>query len=150
MRFDINKYILDKNNGFKDFNQIYIYFKNRTESNLHSSSIRMVNKTENVMPLLKERYNSEVKITLFKSYHFTAQLSNAIKDDLWMLQIKNEIDYVFEDFLELKIPFSDLRLKDGEVAEFFVVQGPLGIVDDFYPQNSLLSVIKPAQKIAAM
>ena len=60
-----------------------------------------------------------------------------------MLQIQNGIEYVFEDFLEVKIPFDDLKIKEGETVEFFVIQGPMGVIDDFYPQNALLPVMRP-------
>ena len=95
------------------------------------------------MPLLKESFNSEIKLTLFRNFHFNAQLAQSIKDNLWVLQLKNNIDYVFSDFLEVKIPFDDLRIQPGERVEFFVVQGPLGLTDDFYPQNTLLPVVRP-------
>ena len=146
LRFDINKFILDKDKGFKDFNQIYIYFKNKSESHYFASPIRTINKTETIIPLLREPYNSEVKLTLFKNFYFNAQLSHATRDNLWVLQLKNGIEHVFEDFMEMKIPFSDLRVDEGEMVEFFIIQGPLGIVDDFYPQNSLLPVIRPKKK----
>lgn len=143
MRFDINKFIFDKENGFKDFNQIYIYFKNRQEQRLQSAPIRVVNKTESVVPLIKEMYNSEVKITLYKNLHFNAQLSHAMRDNLWVLQMKHDIQHIFVDFLEVKIPFEDLRIEKGDMVEFFVIQGPMGLIDDFYPQNSLLPVVRP-------
>lgn len=47
--------------------------------------------------------------------------------------------------MEVKIPFDDLRVNENELVEFFVIQGPLGIVDDFYPQNSLLPGCSPAK-----
>ena len=143
LRFDINKYIQDKEIGFKDFNQIYIYFKNCSNQSYNESPIRMVNKTENILPLLKETYNSEIKITLFRNFHFNAQLVQATKDNLWVLQMKNNIDQVFNDFLEVRIPFEDLRVAKGEMVEFFVVEGPLGVTNEFYPQNSLLPVVRP-------
>ncbi len=143
LRFDINSYILDKDKGFKDFNQIYIYFKNKPDSHYFASPIRTINKTETIIPLLREQYNSEVKLTLFKDFYFNAQLAHATRDNLWVIQLKNGIEHVFEDFLEMKIPFNDLRVAQGELLEFFIIQGPLGIVDDFYPQNSLLPVIRP-------
>lgn len=143
LRFDINKFILDKDNGFKDFNQVYIYFKNKTDSHLYSAPIRTVNKTNNIIPILRESYNSEVKLTFFKNFHFDAQLAQATHDNLWVLQLKNGIEHVFEDYMEIKIPFSDLRVNEGESVDFFIIQGPLGIVDDFYPQNSLLPVVRP-------
>ena len=143
LRFDINKYIQDKEIGFKDFNQIYIYFKNRTNQSYNESPIRMVNKTENFLPLLKDTYSSEIKLTLFRNFHFNAQLVQATKDNLWVLQMKNNIDQVFKDFLEVRIPFDDLRVSKGEMIEFFVIEGPLGVTNEFYPQNSLLPVVRP-------
>ena len=137
---------MDKETGFKDFNQIYIYFKNYSENHMYASPIRTVNKTETIIPLLKEAYNSEIKITMFKNFHFTSQLALATKDNLWVLQLKNNIEHVFEDFLEVRIPFDDIRVNPDDMVEFFIIQGPLGIVDDFYPQNSLLPVVRP-QKV---
>lgn len=150
LRFDINKFILDKDNGFKDFNQIYIYFKNSPNAMYYSAPIRVVNKNESIIPIIRETYNSEVKLTLFKNFKFNALLAHAIRDNLWVLQIKNNIEQVFEDFLEVKIPFEDLRVSKGEMIEFFIIQGPVGIIDDFYPQNSLLQVIRPVSSAAGV
>ena len=150
LRFDINKFILDKDNGFKDFNQIYIYFKNSPNAMYYSAPIRVVNKNESIIPIIRETYNSEVKLTLFKNFKFNALLAHAIRDNLWVLQIKNNIEQVFEDFLEVKIPFEDLRVSKGEMIEFFIIQGPVGIIEDFYPQNSLLQVIRPVSSAAGV
>lgn len=150
LRFDINKFILDKDNGFKDFNQIYIYFKNSPNAMYYSAPIRVVNKNESIIPIIRETYNSEVKLTLFKNFKFNALLAHAIRDNLWVLQIKNNIEQVFEDFLEIKIPFEDLRVSKGEMIEFFIIQGPVGIIEDFYPQNSLLQVIRPVSSAAGV
>jgi len=143
LRFDVNKYAVDKEQGFKDFNQIYIYFKNNLNKDIYSSPVRTVCKTDTILPLLAESFNSEIKLTLFKNFHFNPQLTQAISNNLWALQLKNNIEYVFSDFLEVKIPFDDLRVEAGESIEFFVIQGPLGITDDFYPQNTLLPVERP-------
>lgn len=143
LRFDINKYAIDKETGFKDFNQIYIYFKNRTDVNLPRSPIRTVSKTEDILPILKDGFHSEVKFTLFRNFHFNAQLAQASRDNLWVIQLQNNIEYIFKDFLEIQIPFDDLRIKSGDMVEFSIIQGPLGIIDDFYPQNSLLPVVRP-------
>ena len=150
LRFDINKFILDKDNGFKDFNQIYIYFKNSPNAMYYSAPIRVVNKNESIIPIIRETYNSEVKLTLFKNFKFNALLAHAIRDNLWVLQIKNNIEQVFEDFLEVKIPFEDLRVSKGEMIEFFIIQGPVGIIEDFYPQNSLLQVVRPVSSAAGV
>ena len=150
LRFDINKFILDKDNGFKDFNQIYIYFKNSPNAMYYSAPIRVVNKNESIIPIIRETYNSEVKLTLFKNFKFNALLAHAIRDNLWVLQIKNNIEQVFEDFLEIKIPFEDLRVSKCVMIEFFIIQGPVGIIEDFYPQNYLLQVVRPVSSAAGV
>ena len=87
---------------------------------------------------------------MFKDYHFDAQLVQAARDNIWVLQIQNGIDYVFEDFLEVKIPFDDLKIKEGETVEFFIIQGPFGVIDDFYPQNALLPITRPSSVYTAV
>ena len=84
---------------------------------------------------------------MYKNYHFEAQLAQAMRDNLWVLQIKNEIEHVYNDFLEIKIPFNDLRINEGDEVEFFIIQGPMGILDDFCPQNSLLPVVRPVKVV---
>ena len=150
LRFDINKFILEKNKSFKDFNQIYVYFKNTSNPDVYGAPIRVASKTESVIPFIKDYYNSEIKLTLFKDYHFDAQLVQAARDNIWVLQIQNGIDYVFEDFLEVKIPFDDLKIKEGETVEFFIIQGPFGVIDDFYPQNALLPITRPSSVYTAV
>lgn len=143
LRFDINKFIIDKEIGFKDFHEILIYFKNVSNSFAHSANIRGVNKTETILPLLKERYTHEIKMTYFRKLEISPQLVYATKDNLWCLQLKHSIEHKLNDFIEIKIPFDDLGIKAGETAEFFVVRGALGLVDKFYPRDSLLSVTRP-------
>ena len=46
-------------------------------------------------------------------------------------------------FVEIKIPFADLGIQKGESLEFFVIRGELGLVDKFYPRDTLLSVTRP-------
>lgn len=143
LRFDVNKYILDEKNGFKDFYQIYIYFKNRNYGPGFGANIRTINKTDSILPLLKEKYTHEVKMTFFRKLNFNAQLAEANKDNLWIMQLKNNIHHVFGDFIEIKIPFDDLYIKKNDTLDFFVIQGALGLVDDFFPRDSFLSVTRP-------
>ena len=142
LRFDVNKYIFDKENGFKDLYQIYIYLKNKNEET-PKANIRTINKTDSVLPLLKEKYSTEVRVTFFKKFLFNPLLSRANSDNLWVYQLKNDIDFVFNDFVEIKIPFENLEINKDDLVEFFIIQSQSGIVDAFYPQNSLLSVKRP-------
>ena len=143
LRFDINSYVIDEEIGFKDFHQIYLYFKNSSDINPPVASIRTIIKTENVMPLLKEKFTNEVKMTFFRKVNFPVQFAKANQDNLWILQIKHGINTIYKDFVEIKIPFADLGIQKGESLEFFVIRGELGLVDKFYPRDTLLSVTRP-------
>ena len=144
LRFDVNKYILDEQNGFKDFHQIYIYFKNENILQQMGANIRTINKTDSILPLLKEKYTHEVKMTFFKQFNFSAQIAEANRDNLWTIRLRNNIHHVIDDFIEIKIPFEDLGIKKGDNLQFFIIQGSLGLVDDFFPRDALLSVTRPA------
>lgn len=141
LRFDINSFNFDKENGFKELYNVYIYFRNKHSAN-GAAHIRAINRTEAVLPLLKEMYSTEVRFSFFKNFYFNTILSHANRDNLWIYQLTNNIKFVFNDFVEVKIPFDDIGVAPGNVVEFFVIQSQSGLVDAFYPQNSLLSVVR--------
>lgn len=143
LRFDVNKFIIDKEIGFKDFHQIYMYFKNSSDNYSTPANIRAICKTETIMPLLKDKYTHEIKMTFFRKLDFNPQLAYSNKDNLWILQMKHNIEYLFDEFIEIKIPFEDINIKPGETLEFFIIRGALGLIDKFYPRDSLLSVTRP-------
>ena len=135
--------MIDKELGLKEFYQIYIYFKNKSKSFLPAAYVRTVNKTSKILPLLRERYTHEIKMTFFRKLHVNAQLSEACNDNLWVLQLKHNITNVFDEFIEIKIPFEDLSINPGETLEFMVIQSGLGVVDDFIPKDTLLALTRP-------
>ena len=83
-------------------------------------------------------------MTFFRKLDFPAQFAKANYDNLWILQIKHGIETIYKDFVEIKIPFNDLGVQKGETLEFFIVRAELGLVDKFYPRDTLLSVTRPA------
>ena len=107
-----------------------------------AAHIRTINRTEAVLPMLKEMYSTEVRLSFFKNFYFNSILSHANQDNLWIYQLQNNIKFVFKDFVEVKIPFDDIGVARDSAVEFFVIQSQSGLVDAFYPQNSLLSVVR--------
>lgn len=141
LRFDINKFNFDKDTGFKELYNVYIYFRNKPAGEA-VAHIRAINRTDAVLPLLKEMYSTEIRLTFFKNFYFNTILSHANQDNLWIYQLQNNIKFVFKDFVEVQIPFDDLGVPQDSSVEFFVIQSQSGLVDAFYPQNSLLSVVR--------
>lgn len=143
LRFDINRFILDLQGKLKSIYQIYIYFKAYNDNFAYTAPIRTVNKPDYIFPILKDGYNQEVKLTLFKDGFYPLQFSTAIKNNLWVLQLNNNIKYAYEDIVELSIPFDDLKIKPGEKIDFFIINGTLGQTEEVYPQDLLLSLKRP-------
>ena len=141
LRFDINKFNFDKDTGFKELYNVYIYFRNKPAGD-SVAHIRAINRTDAVLPLLKEMYSTEIRLTFFKNFYFNTILSHANQDNLWIYQLQNNIKFVFKDFVEVQIPFDDIGVHPDSAVEFFVIQSQSGLVDAFYPQNSLLSVVR--------
>ena len=70
-------------------------------------------------------------------------MAKANKNGLWSLKLANRVKLAFVDILEVAVPFDELQIKSGERLEFFIVHSLLDVVNDFYPKDTLLSVIRP-------
>lgn len=144
LRFDINKYILDKEGQLKSIFQIYVYFKAYGTHSLHTAPIRTVNKPDFICPILKDGYTHEAKLTLLKGGDFyPLQFAEAIKDNLWVIQLHHGLKYAYDEIIEMSIPFKDLKIKPGEKVDFFILNGTLGLTEEVYPQDLLLSLERP-------
>ncbi|MDD3237404.1 MAG: glycoside hydrolase family 57 protein [Candidatus Gastranaerophilales bacterium] len=145
LRFDINRFIFDMEGKFKSIYQIYVYFKSYNEYAAYTAPIRTVNKPDYLFPILKDGYSHELKITLFKDVKSPMQFSKAQENNLWVLQMNNNVKYAYEDIVELCIPFFDLNISPGEKIDFFIINGTLGLTEEVYPQDMLLSLERPRQ-----
>ncbi len=143
LRFEVNPYILDLKGNFKSIYQIYVYFKCYNEHSAYTAPIRTVNKPDYIFPILKDGYTHEIKVTLFKDGFYPLQFSKAIKDNLWVLKLNNDVNYAYYDVVEMSIPFNELCIKPGEKVDFFIINGTLGQTEEVYPQDLLLSLQRP-------
>lgn len=142
LRFDINKYFLDKKKSVNEYIAIYIYFKTYNNTSSIVSIPRPTNKAGNIFPVLQDGYTDEVKIALTGDNKYALQYSKAIKDGLWELQLGHEIKYVRDEILEISVPFKDLRIENDERFDFFCLAGFSGITEEVYPKDIPLSLIR--------
>ncbi|MCD7879684.1 MAG: hypothetical protein LUG16_07120, partial [Candidatus Gastranaerophilales bacterium] len=86
LRFDINKYLMDSKESYKEYFSIYVYIKVYNNALEITSPARTTNKTNNLLPILLDGYTHEVKIALTNNRKYPLQFSTAAKDGLWKIQ----------------------------------------------------------------
>ena len=139
LRFNVNHYILEKSHSIERIYQMYIYTRNSTKK--HSlSPVRLINKTEDVLPVTKQKFHNEIQLSVIKGDLRFVRLIKSIPNNLWVLENSKSIDYVFGKTIDLKIPFDILDVAHGENMEFVFVNAAVGLNDIFIPNEMLLSV----------
>lgn len=141
--FDVNRYIYSLQTGGEQIYQVYIYIKTNKDEFQYTAPVRPLNKTENVCTLIKNAYTHEIKLTFMKDKTFPLFFAKAIKNNLWVMDKNNSIEYIYDEIIEMKIPFDDLGVNPDEKIDFFIINGTFGRVEDVYPQDLWLTVKRP-------
>lgn len=139
LRFYVNEYIKDRADFLNRTYQMYVYTRNADRK--HSlAPIRLINKTENVLPVTKEKFHNEIQLAIHAGELRLVRLIKAIPNSLWVIQNPREIVSVFDKVIDIKIPFDNLDIKHGETLEFVFVNANIGVNDVFIPNEMLLNV----------
>ncbi len=142
-RFDINKYLLDSKDSFKEYFSIYVYIKAYNVAMELTSPPRTTNKKDSLLPILLDGYTHEVKFALTSNRKYPLQFSTAVKDGLWELNWNHNIRYVHKEIFEISIPFEDLGIEHGESFDFFFITGCSGVTEEIYPKDIPLTLTRP-------
>lgn len=139
LRFYLNKFILEDSELTKRIYQIYIYTRNANKK--HSlSPIRLINKTENILPLSKEKFHNELELAVHENELKLVRLVKSTPGNIWILQSPKEIKSVYDKVIDLSIPFDILGIKPEETLEFMFVNASMGVKDFSIPNEMLLTV----------
>lgn len=141
--FDVNQYVYNLSESEEPIYQVYVYIKTNNDEFRYSAPVRPLNKTENVCQLIKNAYTHEIKITFMQGKLYPFFFSKAMKNNLWVMEKNNSIQCVYDEVVELKIPFEDLNVKSGEKIDFFIINGTFGRIEDIYPQDLWLTIKRP-------
>ena len=147
LRFDINKYMLESKECFKEYYSIYIYVKAYNEALKQAGSVRTTNKTDAILPVMLDAYTNEIKVAITSTRKYPLQFSKAVKDGLWELQWGHHVKYAHKDILEIAIPFEDLKIQEGENFDFFCITGCSGVTEGVYPKDIPLTLTRPVKSI---
>ena len=139
LRFYLNKYIFEDPDLKLRTYQMYIYMRNSHKK--HSlSPVRLINKTENVLPLLKEKFHNELQLSINNDELKLVRMIKSIPGNIWALENDKDINYVFANTIDISIQFDLLEIENNETREFMFISANLGIKESCIPYEMLLTV----------
>lgn len=122
-------------------NQFYIYTRNA--SNVENRAyIRLISKTDNPYPILLEKFEHELTLTLVSDTLYPPRLASVLHPNIWTLDNPDGIKIVYEDVIDICIPFEKLGIQSGETVEFFLANTDSGVKNTYIPQEILLSMTR--------
>lgn len=123
-------------------NQMYIYMRN-CDRKQSQSPVRLINKTENISPIMREKFHNELRISMMDNKLYPMRLTKAIQGGLWAMQDTKDVKMAYLKVVDVSIPFENLDIASGEKLEFFFANANFGIKDSFSPQDILLNIQRP-------
>ena len=131
----------EETNFIERINQFYIYVRNASRI-LDRAHIRLISKTDNPYPVLTEKFEHEIALTLYKDTLYPPRLATVLHSDMWTLDNPEGINIVYEDVIDISIPFDKLGVKKGETLEFFLANTDSGVKNTSIPQEVLISMTR--------
>jgi alpha-amylase/alpha-mannosidase (GH57 family) len=120
-------------------NQFYIYTRNASKVG-NRAHIRLISRTDNPYPILTEKFEHELTLTLVKDTLYPLRLTTVIHPDIWTLDNPEGIKMTYEDVIDVLIPFEKLGIDKGETVEFFMANTDSAVKNTYLPQEVLLSM----------
>ncbi len=139
MKFYLNDYVLNNPSKYFQTTQVYIYMRNANKKQT-LSHIRLINKTDKILPVCKEKFHNELQITLDNGAMKFSRLTCAIQNGLWTLQSQKDYAISHEKTIDVTIPLDNLGIAYGEEMEFVMAQSKLGVLDSVTPNEVLLKI----------
>ena len=139
-RLHVNKGAGD-NSFIARINQFYLYIRNATNIG-NRAYIRLISKTDNPYPILREKFEHELALTLVKDTLYPHRLASCLHPNMWTLADPEEIQVVYKDVIDITIPFDSLGVKRGETVEFFIANTDSGVKNTYVPQEILLTLTR--------
>lgn len=134
---------LDDNYSVDPFlHQMYIYMRNGDKVQI-LSPVRLINKTENVSPIMHEKFHNELRISMMDKKLYPIRFTKSIKSDLWAIQDTTNLKIIFDNVIDVCIPFDILGVDHGDKLEFFFANTNFGIKDAFSPQDIMINIQRP-------
>ncbi|MBR5303760.1 MAG: hypothetical protein IKU37_02925 [Candidatus Gastranaerophilales bacterium] len=136
------RFVLNKNSVKMAYesiqNQIAIYFANNNERFL--SPIRFVSKNDNVIyPILMNQFSREVRFVFDSKRISRLFFNHSCPYGLWSQMLSKKSKVAYRSVIELKIPFEDLGIEQGELS-FCIIDSTNELINEVYPQDVLIDI----------
>ena len=141
LRFYLNEYLKETPALLKQANQMYIYMRNQNKKQA-LSPIRIIQKTESILPISKEKFHNEFQISIFGGEINLVRLVKAIPNNLWVITTSKSIKTVYDKVVDVSIPFDSIEIASGDTLEFLFVNANYGVKDYFVPNEMLLTITR--------
>ena len=120
-------------------NQFYIYIRNASRAR-NRAHIRLISRTDSPYPILTEKFEHELTLTLIKDTLYPLRLTTVVNSNIWTLDNPDGIKMVYGDVIDVSIPFEKLGVEKGETLEFFMANTDSAVKNTYLPQEVLLSM----------
>ena len=122
-------------------NQFYIYIRNALCAR-DRAFIRLISKTDNPYPVLTEKFEHELTLTLVQDTLYPPRLATVLHPNMWTLDNPEGIKVVYNDVIDVCIPFEKIGVQTGETVEFFMANTDSGVKNTAIPQEILLRMTR--------
>ena len=139
LRFYINEFLKDSPNLKKQVNQMYIYIRNQSRKQA-LSPIRVIQKQESILPISKEKFHNEIQISVYDGEINLIRLVKAMPNNLWTIKTSKNITAVFDNVVDVKIPFDTIDIEENDTMEFLFINANYGLIDFYLPNEMLLTI----------
>ena len=142
IRFDLNKYNLENMKDKNLISQIMLYFQGMN-NNPTTSYIRLRQTKDYLSNVMRYAYSHEIEIPLMRGAVLPSVFSKSMENLLWEIIINHDINFVYNQVIEMAIPFDNLNIKSGEKINMTVLTGKLNIIDEIITKDRPITFIRP-------
>lgn len=139
LRFYINEYLKETPALSKQVNQMYVYMRNQTRKQ-SLSPIRVIQKKETILPISKEKFHNELQLSIYNGEINLVRLVKAMPNNLWAITSSKNITAIYDNAVDIKIPFESIDLEQGDTLEFLFINANYGLIDFYLPNEMLLTI----------
>lgn len=142
IRFDLNKYNLENMKGKNLASQIMLYFQGMNNTPT-TSYVRLRQTKDYLSNVMRYAYSHEVEIPLMGGTVLPPVFSKSMENLLWEIIINHDINFVYDQVIEMAIPFDDLNIKSDEKINMTVLTGKSNILDEIVTKDRPITFIRP-------
>lgn len=139
LRFYMNEYAKLSKFAEKMHPQIYLYAKNFDKKQT-LSPVRVVHRRKNILPVAKEKFHNEIKISIANNKLDAVRVAQAAPNNLWIARTSKKIITACDKVIDISIPFEILNIAPNETLEFMFASANFDALDSYIPNDNLLTI----------